>query len=185
MENIIKEFHSDKRFDEYKVFAKPNKELDLYLKNIEVSEYFYGIIMHFEIMLRNKIHVYLSTKYTSDWRNHIITVIPNLVCEKHTENLANINIFISRQNLGYWIKIINIIGIDMGLSTQQTKDIEKVRKFRNRIFHFESIVKDLNTLHNNRIILKNLIKELGSTDYKNFVYNRKGINWYLLEKIHI
>lgn len=178
--------HSQERIDEYKKYAISNKEIDLYIENSKLSQYFYFVIMNFEIMLRNKINIELHKKYGNlDWRQCIKKDIKGLIITKKEMKL-DINVFVSRKTFGFWNKIVQDLGNDIGFVYYKSK-VERINKFRNRIFHFESIVKDLTKLNTSKNNLEELINIIGGKDYSSYVYSIAGDNTVIkkIEAIHI
>lgn len=154
------------------------KNFDEYKRNIYHSEKYYILLSIFEISLRNSIDTYLKEKISENWlesdklhkdtKQRIIESKNKIYKRKEKINHDKI---IAELSFGFWtslfrksyshlfrindIKCIfpNIPAKNKKLITRSLLDQElnKIRKFRNRIFHYEKIINKIeyqNIKHN-------------------------------------
>ena len=143
------------------------KDFDEYKQNIYQSEKYYILLSIFEVSLRNSIDNYFKEKISSNWLEseilHFDTkqriIESKNKIELRKEVLTHDKI-ISELSFGFWtsffrksysnlirikdIKYIfpNIPKRSQKLITRQIldKELNKIRKFRNRVFHYEKII---------------------------------------------
>ena len=143
------------------------KDFDEYKLNIYQSEKYYILLSIFEVSLRNSIDNYFKEKISSNWLEseilHFDTkqriIESKNKIELRKEVLTHDKI-ISELSFGFWtsffrksysnlirikdIKYIfpNIPKRSQKLITRQIldKELNKIRKFRNRVFHYEKII---------------------------------------------
>lgn len=158
----LKELFSDKRMQRY-LSRSLDKPFDEYKNNIQQSMDMYKLISYFEVILRNKMDKVLTQKY-GDWHLKNSDFIQKVLePEQQSQLMYVINLprvdsndkdkIISELQLGFWTSLFNkkydqsiwkdksvykVLGfVSMkGLSYQ----MNKIRKFRNRIFHQEIIL---------------------------------------------
>lgn len=172
----LEQYLSKARLMPYLNLANNNKEkaIDLYKDNIEMSKSFYTLLSYFEIFLRNKIDTTLIKHISKDWFKKIQWK------NKHKELIEKVENFekddlMSNLSLGFWVYMFDksyentlwTVGNLNKLFSKKVKrcDIFKklndIRILRNRISHYEIIIKD-----------KNKLKEI----YDNILYMIKSIN---------
>ena len=141
--------------------------IEMYKKNLNVSKAFHPILSLFEVILRNKLNIELSTKLNgSNW------IIKQLEMKNNTHKLAvdtSLNIkfklpknytqltpdnILSEQSFGFWTSIFEnnnfkiLKGCPLNIFPMRPLQIKrkeiyfelnKIRRFRNRINHNEPI----------------------------------------------
>ncbi len=159
-EDIKNRYISEKRLENYKNF-------DEYKQNICLSQKYYILLSVFEISLRNAIDFYFTSKFSEDWlessvlhndtkkrveeaKNKIIQRKEEVTHDKITAELS----------FGFWtslfrksytniLRIKDIESIFSNLPPREKKLINRnildkklnnIRKFRNRVFHYEKII---------------------------------------------
>jgi len=170
-EKIFSTQRMEKYFNRY-----PNddqKAIAHYKSNIELSESFYSVLSMFEVALRNSLNRELAEYFgTSDWYLRVETIpgLRNLKSSINTakRHIANRNETITANKvtaeltLGFWVRLLNaeyelILWKPLRkafpyLEKQQRQrnnvsaPINKIRDFRNRVFHHEPISWNLNRL---------------------------------------
>lgn len=161
MKNTIKsKFITDIRLQHYADFEE-------YKQNIYMSEKYYILLSIFEISLRNSIDNYFKQKISLNWLDS--DILHNDTKQKIVEAKKKISIrretitydkIIAELPLGFWtslfrksysnlIRIKDIKHIFPNIPPKQQKFINRnildkklnnIRKFRNRIFHYERII---------------------------------------------
>lgn len=157
------------------------KALLLYQKNIETSQEFYGLLSILEITLRNKIDQSCKLYFKND--NWLTEVIPNELSHQINENknrlikskkeITNSRI-LAELNFGFWTILFNRkyakvfwkplhrIFINMPKENKKRTEVSSrlnhIRVFRNRVYHYEPIIWNLE-------ILKKKKKEILETIY--------------------
>lgn len=141
---------------------------DVYMENIKISQEFYSELHFFEIILRNKIAKYLNREW-KDWihptSNFATKILSRGLQEKlknaheqiQKQKKVNTDSIVSELNFGFWTSLCThsysnsiwgngshlkhifprLIKIDI---TEISKDLYKIRRFRNRIFHYKQIL---------------------------------------------
>lgn len=163
MERFI-EVVSQKRADAYRLSKDEDNAAILarYIHNIKISEAFYPLLDFFEISLRNRINNVFVEDFGDDrlldnnffdmeTQNAVIEVHDKLI--KKRKSPTNYRL-VAELNFGFWSNLFNK---KYHVIWQQEKRMERVfvnnrydiktvnrelnilRKFRNRVFHFETI----------------------------------------------
>lgn len=166
--HLVEKIFSNARMYKYfeKYDFDEAKAIIHYKVNIEVSESFYPLLSVFEVALRNSINRELIAYFkTDDWFLHLapitglkalnqeITKAQRLIT-KRGESI-NASKIVAELTLGFWVRLfnaeyVNILWKDLRRSfpnmlKQERKrhnvssSLNKIRNFRNRIFHQESI----------------------------------------------
>ncbi len=144
-----------------------------YKSNIELSESFYSILSVFEVSLRNSLHRELTTHFgTDDWYLRVGSVpgLRNLTASINTakRHIANrnesitANKIIAELNLGFWVRLFNTeyelilwkplrkafpyLEKSQRQRSNVSAPVNKIRDFRNRVFHHEPISWNLDRL---------------------------------------
>jgi len=168
----IKKYISDARFNKYSSF-------DEYQENLILSKQFYIPLSILEVSLRNAIDSYFVNLYGHNWLLNEAQFLQRDALEKifHakaklTERRENIthSKLTAELTLGFWtslfqkpydktMRLQTLKGIFSNLPKQEVKFIDRkiisaqlnhIRKFRNRIFHFEKVInkEEFNTIQN-------------------------------------
>lgn len=158
----LNDLFSKQRMQEY-VRYNSRAPFDSYKNNIEQSVEFYKIISYFEVILRNKLDRVLTKKYgdwyltNSDFYKIVLKgkqkdAIDSLLSKQYINNTDK-NQIISELTLGFWValfsrkyeqtiwkdkSIYNMMG--MVSLAKTARDLETIRRFRNRIFYQEKIL---------------------------------------------
>lgn len=142
---------------------------ETYMENIRISQGFYGELHFIEIILRNKISKHLNKKWpdwihpTSDFANKILSkglrkkikATHEILQEQEKE--INVDSVISALSFGFWTSLCDkryaqtIWGDHLSVkhvfpNTKQINfgqisiDLNRIRSFRNRVFHYEQIL---------------------------------------------
>jgi hypothetical protein len=166
----FKSLLSPKRAQFYidKATESGKQPFEVYQSNINLSENFYASLHYFEIILRNKIAKHISKKWKnwfelgSDFVKHTLDLGQKNQLEVVQYRLSALqkdiseDAVISELSLGFWTSLMdkkyaqtiwgqnkakfifpNLKKIDPG---QISTDLDRVRRFRNRIFHYEQIL---------------------------------------------
>ena len=153
-------FISKKRLTYYRDF-------DEYKQNIKYSEKYYVLLSIFEISLRNSIDNYFKEKISKDWmRSEILhndtkqRILESKKKISQRKELVTQDKIVAELSFGFWtslfrksysnlFRIKDIKHIFPNIPNQSIKFINrqildkklnKIRKFRNRVFHYEKIV---------------------------------------------
>lgn len=153
----------EKYFNRYPNDAK--KAINHYHLNIELSESFYSCLSIFEVALRNSLNRELTEKFGEEWYLKFGTT-PGLKNLENNINLAKKQIIKRNENitankviaeltLGFWVRLLNaeyelVLWKSLRKAfpyIEKTKrkrnnisaPINKIRNFRNRVFHHEPI----------------------------------------------
>ena len=185
MQELIDKFIGNDRFSSY-------KNLSDYCENIKYAQNFYSILNIFEIALRNKVNIFYTEKYTSNWlldrHSHDIEVkkaIDKIIKSKPHYNNSDL---VGALNFGFWVKLFdykylvshklqvtkiqNIFGWNKKIINRQNtinlhKDLNFIKNCRNRIFHHEKMLNHKNDSYNKfEQLLHKLIHQL---DEKRFL----------------
>jgi hypothetical protein len=157
----------------YRLFqGDREKAISYYLLNIEISQSCYPLLSTVEIILRNAIHNSCSAHFGTDqWlfntnissineriekasakiisRQQIPT--PDLLIAELTFGFWT-SLFHKRHAKQFWKPLMHIFPHSPGEKRQRDKisyKLEQVRKFRNRVFHYEPVCNDLYLLRKN------------------------------------
>lgn len=217
--NEIRNLLSEKRLEKYENITKINA-VDCHLFNCELAQSFYSSLSYFEIILRNKIDMVFSKHLGADWilqEQYMIgrnkDNMNNALCHIRDtkKNPKDKNHIISELSLGFWVylflpayndllwkkyptmleEIFNG-GKDIVVLSRIFNKLNKVRTYRNKIFHYGSLlVVNLENrpekVHNliYRLIgdlnAPKLLKELKKIDTFNAIYI-KGKNLGILKR---
>lgn len=158
----IKKYISDARFNKYSSF-------DEYQENLVLSSQFYIPLSILEVSLRNAINSYFVNLYGQNWILNEAQFLQRDALEKIThaktklqdrhEEITHAKLT-AELTFGFWtslfqkpydktMRLQTLKGIFSNLPKQEIKFIDRkiisaqlnhIRKFRNRIFHFEKII---------------------------------------------
>ncbi len=158
-DDVKKKFISEKRLLNYTDF-------DEYKKNIYLSQQYYILLSIFEISLKNSINNYFINKISTDWFNnetlHSDTKQKIQKARKkivQRKEIATRDKIIAELSFGFWTSLFrksysnllrfkDIKAIFPNLPNRNEKlinrnildkELNEIRKFRNRIFHYERI----------------------------------------------
>lgn len=169
------------------------KAIELYQLNIVLSESFYPLLSIFEIALRNSLNRELTLQYGVDWYRSISSVSGlrnlenNLNIAKHQILNRNETItadkVVAELTLGFWVRLLNseyervlwkplrnafpYLEKNRKQRHQVSSPVNKIRDFRNRVFHFEPISWNLDRLEEIRHTIYMVISWLNK-DLPNF-----------------
>ena len=159
--DLIKRFISDKRFESY-------RDIEEYQENLIVSKQSYIPLSILEVSLRNSIDMLLSHKVGENWhmdesfltRDGIFKVKQAVeLLERRRENISKHKI-IAELSFGFWVNLFkkpydkklrindlkkifpNLPPRNIKLINREKvyKELNHIRNFRNRIFHYEKVV---------------------------------------------
>jgi uncharacterized coiled-coil DUF342 family protein len=137
----------------------------LYQSNLEISQAFYSSLSILEVSLRNSIHEKFKKHYgKTDWYNELPTELKQQVIEvekrliKSRKEVTTDRI-IAELNFGFWTTLFNRnnakflwkpllksfsnIPNDFRKRTKVSASLNRIRTFRNRIYHYEPIIWDI------------------------------------------
>lgn len=166
---------SNERMEKYfsKYLGNEEKAIRHYHINIEISEGFYSSLSMFEVALRNSLNRELTKKYDDEWylRFQTIPGLENLIyniklAKRHIDNRkeeVTPNKLVAELTLGFWVRLFNVEYEHILWKSlrkafpylekmdRQRKNvsapINKIRDFRNRVFHHEPISWNLDRVH--------------------------------------
>ncbi len=171
---IYENIFSARRMEKYFRYHKDNEEKALrhYHVNIKVSEAFYPCLTLFEVAYRNAINRELVKEYGEDWCLKINS-LPGLKNLRREINRAQKNInnrnevvgpnkVVAELTFGFWVRLLNtefelvlwkplrrafphLEKIKRQRKTVSSP-INRIRNFRNRIFHHEPIAWNMGSL---------------------------------------
>ncbi len=179
-EKVFSTNRMEKYFNRYPYDEK--KAIEHYKSNIQLSEAFYSVLSMFEVSLRNSLNRELTEYFgTTDWylRIHSEAGLGNLrnsinLAESHIKNRGEVvtaNKVIAELTLGFWVRLLNaeyemilwkpirkafpFLEKNQKQRINVSAPINKIRDFRNRVFHHEPISWNLSKLEetHQRIIL--------------------------------
>ena len=159
--DLIKRFISDKRFESY-------RDIEEYQENLIVSKQSYIPLSILEVSLRNSIDMLLSHKVGENWhmdesfltRDGVFKVKQAVeLLERRRENISKHKI-IAELSFGFWVNLFkkpydkklrindlkkifpNLPPRNIKLINREKvyKELNHIRNFRNRIFHYEKVV---------------------------------------------
>lgn len=204
---------SQKRLAKYQGISKEDA-FKCHLYNSELAESFYQSLSYFEIILRNKIDLVFSKYLGKNWifdtqyhigknRNHYDDALKRIEREKGVDYLKNRDCLISELTFGYWSflfsstyrdilwnKYPTMLGEifdgnkDSGKLSKMIYDINRIRLYRNKVFHYGSllVVKDdyenpahiYNITYNlmRSLGAKKIVKAIKEVDSFDFVYQK-------------
>ena len=179
---VLERLFSKSRLETYyKIFPNDKeKAITYYQLNIQISESLYPLLSNFEVVLRNSIHNSFSIHFkTENWFEKVNypELIDQINVAKSKISLSKkeftINKLVSELTLGFWTALFNkkyakdfwkplmyafpMISKDQKHRNTIAFKLNNIRKFRNRIFHFEPICNELDILEINH---KNILETL-------------------------
>lgn len=169
-EKIFSTQRMEKYFNRYP--DNEQKAILHYHTNIELSEAFYSSLSMFEVAFRNSLNRELSEHFGTDWylRFETIPGLRNLrndinTAKRHIANrneTITANKVIAELTLGFWVRLLNAeyelilwkhlrkafpyIEKKNRKRNNVSAPINKIRSFRNRVFHHEPISWNLDKL---------------------------------------
>lgn len=185
---------SAKRLAKYQGLSKEDA-FKCHLFNSELAESFYQSLSYFEIILRNKIDKVFSKYLGQDWifdkqyhigknENHFNDALQRIEREKGTSYLHNRDCVISELVFGYWSFLFSSAYKEVLWNKYPTMleeifenskdavklskisyDINKIRLYRNKVFHYGSLLVYIDNydkpqhIHN---VVYNLLKIMGA-----------------------
>ncbi len=204
----IKDLLSEKRLAKYKGNSTEDA-LKHHLYNSELAESFYQSLSYFEIILRNKIDFVFSKYLGKDWifdnqyyvgknKKHYEDAFKRIEREKGVTALSKKDTFISEFPFGFWSflfsdeyndviwkkhpqilkEIFEYEKSKLPLS-KYYRDINKIRIFRNKVFHYGSLIAfhyndtHLGVLHN---FMYNIMKNMGANKILKSIKNIDNFN---------
>ena len=175
---------SNERMSKYYIKHGDNCEKAVlhYKLNIQISEAFYSLLSVYEVALRNSLNRELTDYFnTTEWYVNISTIsgLNNLksnisLAQKHIakrHEIVNGNKMVSELTMGFWVRLLNaeyerILWKPLRkafpyiekVNKQRNKisaPLNKIRDFRNRVFHHEPILWNIDKVQemNDKIIL--------------------------------
>lgn len=165
---------SAKRLDTYyKLFEGDKiKAIEYYQLNTKISEAFYSLLANLEVALRNSVHQSFSVRFKTDNWFEILDYqdladqvnVAKFKITKNRHQLSSDKI-VAELTFGFWTSLFNkqyaklfwrplMFAFKELDNNQKHRDkiaykLNQVRKFRNRIFHYEPICNDLLALKTN------------------------------------
>lgn len=184
--DIIIKYLSSYRFESYEMLYSTyftdvsDGPLDLYKANINFSKDIYELLSYFEIFFRNKIDMILSKYICEDWIDnikwrdkHLLQISEAKDKLKRKKKQYNKNDIIANLQLGFWIhlfdknyqsllwhKALNKIFPVRTNRQEISNQLKDVGELRNRISHYEIIIKDFAFLQKNIKNIVNIIKSI-------------------------
>lgn len=182
----LQKVFSNERMAKYYAKYAGNEEKALlhYRQNILVSEAFYPLLSVFEVALRNSLNRELCEFFgTDEWYKHISSTAglsdlngPMTLAQRHIakrdEDITASKV-VAELTLGFWVQLLNteyelILWKKLRLAfpfmpkAERTRGnvsapVNRIRTFRNRIFHHEPICWKFETLDNLHNELYNVI----------------------------
>ena len=160
-DGLIKKFITDTRFESY-------EDIQEYEKNLIVSKQSYIPLSILEVSLRNSIDMLLSNKVGDEWhrdetfltKDSFIKVQQAIsLLEKKRESISKHKI-IAELSFGFWVNLFkkpydkklrindltkifpNLPSKNVKLVNREKiyKELNHIRNFRNRVFHYEKVV---------------------------------------------
>ena len=160
-DGLIKKFITDTRFESY-------KDIQEYEKNLIVSKQSYIPLSILEVSLRNSIDALLSNKVGNEWHTDdtFLTKDSSLkikqaieLLERRRESVSKHKV-IAELSFGFWVNLFkkpydkklrindltkifpNLPPKNIKLVNREKiyKELNHIRNFRNRIFHYEKVV---------------------------------------------
>jgi len=183
-EKIFSTQRMDKYFKRYP--GNEQKAIEHYQLNIELSESFYSILSIFEIALRNSLNRELSRKYGDSWYLTIGSVSGLNSLSKNINKakqqitsrneIVTADKVVAELTLGFWVKLLNseyerilwkplrnafpYVEKNQRQRHRISAPINKIREFRNRVFHYEPIAWNLSKLEEIRNSIYNVMSWL-------------------------
>lgn len=189
LEKIINSI-SKERFEPYLKRSENTKNaLFLYQKNIETSQEFYGLLSILEITLRNQIDQSCKLYFKND--NWLTEILPIELSHQINENKSRLikskkeitnSRILAELNFGFWTTLFNRkyarifwkplhrifpnMPKENKKRTEVSSRLNHIRVFRNRIYHYEPIIWDLEILKKKREEILETIYWLDSDTYE-------------------
>ena len=181
--NNLEKLLSEKRLNTYYTLFPTDKEkaIEYYRLNTQISESLYPLLCNLEIVLRNSIHNSFAIHYKSaDWFSQFnqpelfdqINIAKRKILTGH--NPMTTDKVVAELTFGFWTALFNrqyakdfwkplmyafpMLDIANKRRDKISYKLNYIRKFRNRIFHYEPICNDLTALainHNNILEILN------------------------------
>lgn len=178
----------EKYFNKYP--NNDDKAIAHYHLNIELSESFYSCLSMFEVAFRNSLNRELTEKFGVDWylKLESISTLKNLKGNINTaknrissrNESITVNKVIAELPLGFWVRLLNaeyelilwkplrkafpFLEKSQRQRNNVSAPVNKIRNFRNRVFHHEPIswnLYKLEEIHNTILeVMKWLNKDL-------------------------
>jgi hypothetical protein len=179
----LERLFSTSRLETYFRLFPNDKELAIryYQINTQISESLYPLLSNFEIVLRNSIHNSFSIHFkNTNWFEEIeykelidqINVAKSKIISSN--KTLTIDKLVSELTLGFWTSLFNkkyakdlwkplMYTFPLIEKEQKYRDkiafkLNNIRKFRNRIFHYEPICNDLNALQLNHKMMLEILE---------------------------
>jgi len=192
--DLIHKTLSDKRFARYLQRCNNNvgQALKYYEFNSRMAQSCHIALESFEVILRNQIHntftkvfktdewynIWLSSDKYSDFHKTIIETKEKLIQQKEDVNPGKM---IAEFTLGFWVRMFNMkyenllwkplrnafseLPKNKKKRGTVAKKLNRIRKFRNRISHYEPIAWNVESMYNNHnniyIVINWISKEYG------------------------
>lgn len=189
LEKIINSI-SKERFEPYLKRSENTKNaLFLYQKNIETSQEFYGLLSILEITLRNQVDQSCKLYFKND--NWLTEILPIELSHQINENKSRLikskkeitnSRILAELNFGFWTTLFNRkyarifwkplhrifpnMPKENKKRTEVSSRLNHIRVFRNRIYHYEPIIWDLEILKKKREEILETIYWLDSDTYE-------------------
>lgn len=189
LEKIINSI-SKERFEPYLKRSENTKNaLFLYQKNIETSQEFYGLLSILEITLRNQVDQSCKLYFKND--NWLTEILPIELSHQINENKSRLikskkeitnSRILAELNFGFWTTLFNRkyarifwkplhrifpnMPKENKKRTEVSSRLNHIRVFRNRIYHYEPIIWDLEILKKKRKEILETIYWLDSDTYE-------------------
>lgn len=172
--NDLEALLSEKRLATYyKLFpTDKQKAIQYYQLNTQISESLYPLLSNFEVVLRNAIHNSFKVHYKTDnWYAQVtyrelddqIRIAQGKILASH--NQVTTDKLVAELTLGFWTSLLNkqyardfwkpmmhafpLISNQLKHRDKIAFKLNQIRKFRNRIFHYEPICNNLAALSTN------------------------------------
>jgi hypothetical protein len=173
-ESDLEALLSEKRLSTYYSLFPDDKPraIQYYQLNTQISESLYPLLSNFEVVLRNSIHNSFNFHYKTDNWYALITY-PELADQIRigkqkilaSHNHVTTDKLIAELTLGFWTSLLNkqyakdfwkpmMHAFPLINNQQKHRDkiafkLNQIRKFRNRIFHYEPVCNNLSALSTN------------------------------------
>lgn len=172
--NDLEKLFSERRLSTYYKLFPSNKEkaIEYYRINTQISESLYPLLSNLEIALRNSIHNSFSIHYRLvDWFLHFkqpelfdqVNIAQKKIISRN--NSITSDKVVAELTFGFWTALFNkqyakdfwkplMYAFPLLDKPNKRRDkisykLNQIRKFRNRIFHYEPICNDLTLLAKN------------------------------------
>ncbi|MBU3659848.1 MAG: hypothetical protein FGM14_08270 [Flavobacteriales bacterium] len=170
IEDLERLFSKSRLETYYRLFPNERqKAIEYYQINTQIAEALYPLLLNFEIVLRNSIHNSFTIHFkTENWYEKVTypELIDQIKVAKSkiylTNKIFTIDKLVSELTLGFWTALFNkkyakdywkplmhafpLMASEQKQRSSMSFKLNNIRKFRNRIFHYEPICNDLNML---------------------------------------